>query len=85
MSAANPLTKINRELKKYRNLPDEGLVMGVCAGISYRFGTPTWMTRLAFVLLVFGAGVGLVAYLLIGWLAPDGETPRDYGKRTGDA
>lgn len=85
MASQNPLTKVNRELKAYKNLPSEGIVMGVCAGLSYRLGVPTWLVRVAFVLLFFGAGVGLLAYCLIGWLAPDASTPKDYGKRTGAA
>ena len=83
MASQQPLTKLNRELKKYRNLPGPGIVMGVCAGVAYRLGLATWIVRLAFLLLLFGAGVGLVAYLLIGWLAPDAATPEDYVRRTG--
>ena len=83
MSAPRPLTKINRELKKYKNLPDAGMAMGVCAGVSYRLGWPTWVVRAAFAVALLGYGAGLVAYLLIGWLAPDAATPDDYAKRTG--
>lgn len=81
----NALAKVNRDLKKFRNLPDEGHIMGVCAGIAYWRGWPTWVVRLAFLALVFGAGVGILAYLIIGFVAPDADTPADYGKRTGDA
>lgn len=80
-----PLAKINRELKAYKNLPDAGIIKGVCAGVAYRLGTPTWIVRVAFAVLLFGYGVGLVAYVLTAWLAPDAATPKDYGRRTGDA
>lgn len=85
MASVNPLARANRELKKYRNLPGEGIVMGVCAGLSYRLGVATWIVRLVFVIALFGYGAGLLAYLLVGWLAPDAATPADYGKRTGGA
>lgn len=83
MSSAKPLAKVNRELKKYKNLPDAGMVMGVCAGLSYRLGWPTWIVRIAFAVALLGYGVGLAAYLLIGFLAPSAGTPDDYARRTG--
>lgn len=86
MPSSQPLATVNRELKKYKNIPQQGLVMGVCAGLSYRLGWPTWVIRIAFLLLLFGAGVGLLAYLLVGWLAPDAASaPKDYAARTGGA
>lgn len=85
MTAPQPLAKVNRELKAYKNLPDAGIAKGVCAGLAYRLGVPTWIVRIAFILLLFGYGVGLLAYLLVGFLAPSAATPRDYGKRTGAA
>lgn len=83
MASQTPLAKVNRELKAYKNLPDAGIAMGVCAGLSYRLGVPTWIVRLVFLIAVLGYGVGLVAYLLVGWLAPDAATPKDYARRTG--
>jgi len=83
MPAPQPLVKLNRELKKYKNLSSAGMAMGVCAGLSYRLGWPTWVVRLAFATLLFAYGAGLVVYLLVGFLAPDAATPDDYGKRTG--
>ena len=85
MTSLEPLSKINRQLKAYKNLPDAGPLKGVCAGLAYRFGVPTWLVRIAFILLVACYGVGVVPYLLIGFLAPDSETPDDYGERTGAA
>jgi len=83
MATQQPLTKLNRELKKYKNLPDAGMVMGVCAGLSYRLSWPTWVVRAAFLVAMLGFGVGLLAYLLVGLLAPDASTPDDYARRTG--
>lgn len=85
MSDPGPLANVNRELKRYRNLPDEGMIKGVCAGLAYRLGVATWIVRVIFLLLLFGYGAGLLAYVLTAWLAPDGETPDDYDERTGMA
>jgi phage shock protein PspC (stress-responsive transcriptional regulator) len=77
------LTRINRDLKKYRNLPERGIGFGVCSGIAYWRGWPTWAVRVVFFLFIFGAGVGLLAYLLVGCLAMEAPTPDDYNQRTG--
>jgi phage shock protein PspC (stress-responsive transcriptional regulator) len=46
------------------------LVAGVASGIADRLGVgPTWI-RLAFVVLSFGAGAGLLLYLALWWLLP---------------
>lgn len=46
-------------------------IMGVCAGLSAKTGVDVLIVRIAVVLLtLFALGpVGVVAYLLAGWLA----------------
>lgn len=48
-----------------------GKIMGVCAGIANRTGLDVTLVRVAVVLLTLCAlgPVGVVAYLLAGWLA----------------
>ncbi|KKW93173.1 MULTISPECIES: PspC domain-containing protein [Sphingobium] len=48
-----------------------GKIMGVCAGLSNRTGMDVTLIRIALVLLTLCAlgPVGVVAYLLAGWLA----------------
>ncbi|MBH1992065.1 MAG: PspC domain-containing protein [Sphingomonadaceae bacterium] len=48
-----------------------GKIMGVCAGISNRTGLDVTLIRAALVLLTLCAlgPIGVVAYLLAGWLA----------------
>ncbi|MET0371708.1 MAG: PspC domain-containing protein [Sphingobium sp.] len=48
-----------------------GKIMGVCAGISNRSGIDVTLIRVALVLLTLCAlgPIGVVAYLLAGWLA----------------
>ncbi|MFD1105191.1 PspC domain-containing protein [Sphingobium olei] len=48
-----------------------GKIMGVCAGIANRTGLDVTLVRVALVLLTLCAlgPIGVVAYLLAGWLA----------------
>ena len=48
-----------------------GKIMGVCAGLSNRMGVDVTLIRIAVVLLTLCAlgPVGVVAYLLAGWIA----------------
>ncbi|WP_336968979.1 PspC domain-containing protein [Sphingobium aromaticiconvertens] len=51
-----------------------GKIMGVCAGLSARTGLDVTLIRVGLVLLtlcVLGP-IGVVAYLLAGWLAAEG-------------
>jgi phage shock protein PspC (stress-responsive transcriptional regulator) len=56
--------------------PIEGrLLAGVASGIADRLAVgPTWI-RLAFVVLSFGAGAGLLLYLALWWLLPREDMP----------
>lgn len=48
-----------------------GKIMGVCAGLAERTGVDVVIIRLALVLLTLLAlgPIGVVGYLLVGWLA----------------
>ena len=48
-----------------------GKIMGVCAGVANRTGLDVTLIRVALVLLTLCAlgPIGVVAYLLAGWLA----------------
>ena len=79
-----PIRKVNRELKSLRRLPQKGMVGGVCAGLAYRIGMPTWLLRLSLALLVLLKGVGVGIYLLLWIFLPRQDaTPTDYRDRTG--
>lgn len=43
---------------------------GVCGGLAEYFGIDSLIVRIIFVVLVFGFGTGILAYLLIWLLAP---------------
>ena len=43
---------------------------GVCGGIAEYFNIDSLLVRILFVILIFGVGTGLWAYLLLWLLAP---------------
>jgi phage shock protein PspC (stress-responsive transcriptional regulator) len=54
---------------------DHRLIAGVASGIADRLGVgPVWI-RVAFVVLSFGAGAGLLLYLALWWLLPREDMP----------
>jgi phage shock protein C len=51
---------------------DDRWIAGVCAGLANRFGLPTGLVRLSFV--VFGlVGAGEIAYIVLWILMPTAE------------
>lgn len=50
---------------------ENGVILGVCAGLARRFDMPVWLTRLAVLALGwFFPAATLAAYLLAAWLMP---------------
>ncbi|MEF9865391.1 MAG: PspC domain-containing protein [Oscillospiraceae bacterium] len=47
------------------------MLCGVCGGVAEYFGIDPTLIRLAFVLLCFGAGSGLVAYIVAAIIIPE--------------
>ncbi len=57
--------------------PTEGRwLLGVAAGLGHRLGVPAWALRVAFVLLFFAGGLGVLLYLA-GWLLMPREGEED--------
>lgn len=73
----------NRKLRKITN--EEILwVGGVCAGVSYWLGIPTWIVRLVWTCSVLFFGMGVVLYILLWIFMPKwDEPPQDYKEITG--
>lgn len=83
--AADLAKRTNDQMKRFRRLRGRKWVGGVCSGLAYRFGLPTWAVRLAWTLLVLCKGFGLLPYVLLWIFVPaSDETPEDYPVRTGD-
>lgn len=59
------------------------IISGVCSGISYRYGLPTFIVRLVFILLSILTGIGAIIYIIL-WIAMPiaSEIPLDYDDRT---
>ncbi|HEX8622417.1 MAG TPA: envelope stress response membrane protein PspC [Allosphingosinicella sp.] len=58
-----------------------GKFMGVCAGIADYTGVDVTLVRIGAVLLaVLGQGIGIIAYFVVGWIAP--KKPRELRDET---
>ncbi len=62
------------ERKKLYRSVDERIVGGVCGGIAEYFKIDPVLVRIIFILLFFGAGTGLLAYIIAWIIVP--EEPR---------
>lgn len=56
--------------KKFYLSNSDKKVAGVCGGIAEYFGIDSLLVRVAFLILIFGYGTGLLAYILLWLLAP---------------
>jgi phage shock protein C len=58
---------------------DDRVIAGVCGGLGAYFGVDSVLFRIAFVLLVFAGGLGILAYIL-GWIfLPEKPRPGEPG------
>ena len=75
---------IKRKLKRI-NVPEFEWISGVCAGVAYCLGAPTWIIRLVWVTITFWgiphSGIAVILYLLLAIFMPAWEeVPKDYRK-----
>lgn len=47
------------------------LIFGVCSGLAEYFGIDPMIVRLISIILFFGFGVGLIAYLVLALIMPN--------------
>ncbi|HKU18565.1 MAG TPA: PspC domain-containing protein [Candidatus Saccharimonadales bacterium] len=73
---AEPAADTSDGKRFFRDL-DHGLVAGVASGLEAYTGIPAIIYRLAFVLLTFSGGLGLLVYILLWLLVPVAKTPSD--------
>ena len=59
--------------KKFYLSRTDKKIGGVCGGIAEYFNIDSLLVRIIFVILVFGIGTGLWAYLLLWLLAPKNQ------------
>jgi phage shock protein C len=61
----------NGATKRLYRIRDGRIVAGVCAGLAAYFGVDPTLVRLAFVLLTFFGGLGVLVYLGAWMVIPD--------------
>lgn len=66
----------------YRN-PNDKMLGGVCSGLANYFDVDPVILRLAFAIMFFTAGVGLLAYILCWIIIPIPRTPEELYYATG--
>ena len=57
-------------LKTWKRLPDEGKLLGICAGLSRQFNIDAAFIRIAFVIAALIGGLGIFIYLILWLLMP---------------
>jgi phage shock protein C len=69
---------------KLRRMKGRHWLGGVCAGIGYWLGVPTWLVRLLWTVTVLAYGLGAVLYILLWIFMPAwDQVPADYEERAG--
>ncbi len=68
---AQPSARLGTK-RLYRN-PDDKYIAGVCSGLAAYFGIDTLWVRIAFVVLAFANGFGILAYIVMWVLVPEAK------------
>ncbi|MEZ7503744.1 PspC domain-containing protein [Flavobacterium sp. Arc2] len=80
-SYSNAATR--RTKKLYRDT-DKGMISGVSAGLGHYFGIDAVWVRIIFILLVWGAGTGVLAYIILWIVVPAAVTTSEKLEMTGE-
>jgi phage shock protein C len=71
-------------LKRLKRINDDEEVGGVCAGIAYWLGIPTWIVRVIWAISIIYYGVGAGLYIILWIFVPRWEEdPSDYEEISG--
>ncbi|HNP33746.1 MAG TPA: PspC domain-containing protein [Flavobacterium sp.] len=80
---AEPYYPYTRSKKLYRD-KDRGTIAGVCTGLGHYFGIDAVWLKILFLILFFGFGTGLLAYIIL-WIAmPKAITTSEKLEMTGE-
>jgi len=63
-------------IKKLHMSVNDKMIAGVCGGLAETFGIDALLLRVAFIILIFFNGIGLIAYLILMLVLPKGEPER---------
>jgi len=72
-SSSSSFTSTFRSKRLYRD-PDGNVIGGVCSGLGYYFGVDRIWFRAAFLIALFGFGVGIVPYIILWIIIPEPKT-----------
>ncbi len=70
--------------KKLFRDTDNSYIGGVSSGLGHYFGIDVLWVRLAWIILIFGAGTGILLYILLWVLVPEAQTTSEKIMMTGD-
>ncbi len=62
-------------------IKEEGLLLGVCAGLAYKYAMPIWIVRTLFVVLTPAGGLGVIMYVVCLICMTDIPTPDNFYER----
>jgi phage shock protein PspC (stress-responsive transcriptional regulator) len=69
--------------RPFKRVKKAAWIGGVCAGVAYALGTPTWVIRGLWLLLFLGAGFGGLLYIVLWIVVPPWPAePLDYDSIT---
>ncbi|MDI1317826.1 PspC domain-containing protein [Flavobacterium sp.] len=82
-NATASLNSYTKSRKLYRD-KDRGTIAGVCTGLGHYFGIDSVWIKIAFILLIWAGGAGIIAYLVL-WIAmPKAITTSEKLEMTGE-
>jgi phage shock protein C len=70
---------MNNTKKLYRSKTDR-VIFGVCGGLGEYFEVDSLILRILFILLTFTGGSGIIIYIILAIIIPDGEGQKIKGK-----
>jgi phage shock protein PspC (stress-responsive transcriptional regulator) len=82
-NSSEPFNSYTKSRKLYRD-KDRGTIAGVCTGLGHYFGIDSVWIKIAFILLIWAGGAGVIAYLVL-WIAmPKAITTSEKLEMTGE-
>ncbi|GAA4899778.1 PspC domain-containing protein [Flaviramulus aquimarinus] len=76
--------KSSSSSRKFFRDTDNSYISGVSSGLGHYFGIDAIWIRLAWILLIFGAGTGILLYILLWILVPEAKTTAEKIMMTGE-
>ena len=74
----------NKKLKKLYRDPDDRVIGGVAGGLAKYFNTEPLIIRIVFIVLFFGVGTGLLAYIILWIITPNAHSITDKMQMKGE-